>query len=136
MLYPVYISKNESAYIAITPDLQNCKVEGKSIEDAILNITPAIEGHLETLIEEGRPLPVPQSIDNYLTKPAFNNPRSTWVMVEIDLSKLTMKPKRINITVPERLLKIFDNFAEKKGLTRSGFLAQAANDYINRELSV
>ncbi len=52
-------------------------------------------------------------------------------MVEIDLSKLSGRSKRVNITLPERVLKQIDSFASRTGDTRSGFLAHAALDYVS-----
>ena len=52
--------------------------------------------------------------------------------MQVDLSKLTGKSKRINITFPERLLTQVDHYASEHGETRSGFLAQAALEYMSR----
>jgi metal-responsive CopG/Arc/MetJ family transcriptional regulator len=51
-------------------------------------------------------------------------------LVEVDVSKLSGKAKRVNITLPERLLTQIDSFASKNGETRSGLLAHAALEYV------
>ena len=56
-----------------------------------------------------------------------------WGLVDVDLSKLSGKAKRINVTLPERILTQVDSYAESQGLTRSGFLAQAALESISRQ---
>ncbi|HEY89051.1 MAG TPA: hypothetical protein G4N98_04860 [Thermoflexia bacterium] len=48
----------------------------------------------------------------------------------VDLSKLSGKSKRVNITMPERLLALVDQYASRHGETRSGLLAQAAMEFI------
>jgi hypothetical protein len=53
-----------------------------------------------------------------------------WALVEVDVSKLSGKAKRVNITLPERLLTQIDSFASKNGETRSGLLAHAALEYV------
>ncbi|MDH3560070.1 MAG: type II toxin-antitoxin system HicB family antitoxin [Gammaproteobacteria bacterium] len=42
------------------------------------------------------------------------------------------KAKRINITLPERVLALIDEQARREGATRSGVLARTVLDYIGR----
>ncbi|RKZ01510.1 hypothetical protein DRQ21_10530 [Candidatus Fermentibacteria bacterium] len=42
-----------------------------------------------------------------------------------------LKAKRINITLPERLLSTVDHYARNHGETRSGLLAQAVAEYMS-----
>ena len=56
-------------------------------------------------------------------------------MVDIDLAKLKVKAKRVNITLSEKLLYEIDRYAEQYHMTRSGLLAQAADQYIHRKQS-
>ena len=53
-----------------------------------------------------------------------------WAIVDIDLSKLSGKSKRINITLPERILTVVDSAASREGESRSGFLTRAALEYM------
>ena len=53
-------------------------------------------------------------------------------IVNVDLSKLLSKTKRINITVPARVLVIADKAAAREGETLSGLLARAALSYVER----
>jgi metal-responsive CopG/Arc/MetJ family transcriptional regulator len=48
----------------------------------------------------------------------------------VDVSKLSGKAKRVNITLPERLLVQIDAFAARQGGSRSGLLAHAAMEYV------
>jgi metal-responsive CopG/Arc/MetJ family transcriptional regulator len=48
----------------------------------------------------------------------------------VDVSKLSGKAKRVNITLPERLLSQIDDYARRHGGTRSGLLAHAALEYV------
>lgn len=130
MYYPVrVIKKSTSEYEAEALDLSGCLSCGRTTEDAIHLVTANIETHLAQLVEDNRPLPVPQSIEYHQDRTGVTE--GAWVLVSIDLSKLSLKPKRVNISIPERLLKAFDAYAEKHGLTRSGLLAQATSEYIN-----
>ena len=54
-----------------------------------------------------------------------------WALIEIDISKLSVKSKRVNVTIPERLLNTIDQYAKRHGETRSGLLAQAVTEYMS-----
>ena len=55
-----------------------------------------------------------------------------WAFVSVDQSTLRVAAKRINITLPERVLDAIDRFADANGESRSGLLARAATEYIGR----
>jgi hypothetical protein len=78
---------------------------------------------------DSEPIPVATNIENHKDNSDFKEGR--WALVEVDLSKLSLKSKRVNITMPERLLNSLDYFAKKHGKTRSGILAQAATEYMS-----
>ena len=50
----------------------------------------------------------------------------TGVAVLIDAPEAEVKSVRINITMPADVLDQIDQYAEREGFTRSGFLVQAA----------
>jgi metal-responsive CopG/Arc/MetJ family transcriptional regulator len=53
--------------------------------------------------------------------------------LDVDLSKLGKKAVRVNVTFPESLLHAIDHRAERLGETRSGFLARAAMERLEKE---
>ena len=53
-----------------------------------------------------------------------------WALVDADVSKLSGKRVRVNITLPERVLAIVDEAAKREGETRSGYLVRAALGYV------
>ena len=53
-------------------------------------------------------------------------------MVDVDVSELGDKAVRINITLPQRILRAVDAYARKQGETRSGFIARAAVDAMRK----
>jgi hypothetical protein len=90
----------------------------------------AIECHLEGLLSSGEALPQPGSIEDHRQSP--EDAAGTWALVDIDLSRLDSKARRINISMPERVLALIDEEARRAGETRSGFLAKVAFEYIDR----
>lgn len=129
MKYPVVIHKDESSdYGVAFPDLPGCFSAGETIEEALANAQEAAECHIEGILIDSEPIPVPSDIEKHKDKPDYKD--GVWAIVEVDLSKLSLKSKRVNITMPERLLNSLDYFAKKHGETRSGILAQAATEYM------
>jgi predicted RNase H-like HicB family nuclease len=130
MRLPVVIHKDKDSDYGVTvPDLPGCFSAGETADDALSNAVEAIECHVEGLLIDGEPIPRGQPIENHRSKRKFSG--GIWALVDVDLSKLSGKAKRVNITLPERLLVQIDSFASKTGDTRSGFLARAALEYVS-----
>ncbi len=132
MKFPVVIHKDPDSDFGVTvPDLPGCFSAGDTLEDAFENAVEAIQCHIEGLLIDEEPVPSPQSMDAHYKNRAYKG--GVWGLVDVDLSKLSGKAKRINVTLPERILTQVDSYAESHGLTRSGFLAQAALESMARE---
>jgi predicted RNase H-like HicB family nuclease len=131
MNYPVVIHKDEGSDYGVTvPDLPGCFSAGKTLEEALDNAKEAILYHVEGIVNDGEALPEPARIEQHKENPEYAG--GLWAVVSVDLSELSGKAKRVNITVPERFLMQFDSFARKKGETRSGLFVSAAMEYIAR----
>ena len=129
MRYPVAINKDPKSNYGVTiPDLPGCFSSGSTIDEAIEQAREAAECHIEGMLLDSEPVPVASDIDVYRDKQEYEN--AIWAFVEIDISKLSLKSKRVNITMPERLLNTVDHYARKHGETRSGLLAHAVAEYM------
>ena len=129
MRYPIVIHKDfDSNYGVTVPDIPGCFSAGDTMDDALAQVAEAIECHIEGLLLDKEPLPMPKSIEHHQNNPDYTE--GTWAVVSVDLSKLSGKSKRVNITIPERLLTLVDQYASQHGETRSGFIAQAAMEFI------
>jgi len=129
MRYPVVIHKDpESDYGVSVPDLPGCFSAGETMDEALQEVVEAIETHIEGLLLDGEPIPAPQSIEEHQTNPDYAE--GVWALVTVDISKLSGKTRRINITLPERVLNVMDKYAAEHGGTRSGLIAEAAIEYI------
>ena len=129
MRYPIVIHKDaESDYGVTVPDLPGCFSAGESMDDALTQAVEAIECHIEGLLMDEEYVPAPSSIETFRMNPDFAN--GIWALVDVDLSKLSGKSKRINITLPERILRTVDLYASTHGTTRSGLIAEATMAYI------
>ncbi len=130
MYYPIVIHKDpESSYGVTVPDLPGCFSAGDTMKEALQNAVEAIECHIEGILMDNEDLPLAKDMEEYVSQPDYQG--GTWALVEVDLSKLGGKIQRVNITIPERILGKIDSFANKSNQTRSGFLANAALEYID-----
>lgn len=66
MRYAIVVEQAGCNYSAYVPDLPGCIATGSSFADAEQNIREAIKFHLDTLREEGSPVPQPSSQVNYV----------------------------------------------------------------------
>ena len=129
MRYPVVVHKDpDSDYGVTVPDLPGCFSAGETLDEALQEVVEAIETHLEGLLMDGEPIPTPQSVEHHQHNPDYAG--GVWAIVSIDLAKLSGKTKRVNVTLPERVLSLVDKYASENGETRSGLIAQAALEYI------
>lgn len=62
MEYLVIIEKGESSFGAYVPDLPGCVAAGETKDEAMQLIRKAIELHIESLRENGEPVPIPHSM--------------------------------------------------------------------------
>ena len=130
MNYAIAIHKDEDSDYGVTvPDLPGCFTAGRTMDEALAMAREAIELHLEGMIEDGEPLPDVKPIQTHQADPYYAN--ATWAIVQIDPSALPQKAKRINITLPERVLAAADRFADEEGLTRSGLIARSVAMFIH-----
>lgn len=125
MRIPIVLHKDpKSDYGVIVPDLPGCFSAGRTLEEAIAMAREAIECHIEGMIDDHEPLPGLTPLDVHQKRRGYAG--GTWAIVEIDLATLQGKARRINLTVPERVLRRVDRAAERAGESRSGFLTRAA----------
>jgi predicted RNase H-like HicB family nuclease len=132
MRYPIAIESGDArhAYGVVVPDLPGCFSAGDTLDEAMTNAQEAILLHLEGLLDEGKPFPKASDIERLRNKRGLRN--WTWAIVDVDMSQLGDKAARINITLPQRVLRAVDAHARRQGETRSGFLARAALDAMRK----
>jgi len=129
MRFPIVIHKDtDSDYGVTVPDLPGCFSAGSTTDEALSNAVEAIECHVEGMLIDGEPLPTSRSVEHY--RADRNYADGVWALVDVDVSKLSGKSRRVNITLPERVLDQIDSFAARHGDTRSGLLAHAALEYV------
>lgn len=112
------------------PDFPGVVTAGTDLDDARAMADEALSFHIEGLVEDGEAVPEPSSLEAVMADPANREAVAILVSVKTD----TKKAVRVNVTLPEDVLKQIDAFAEAHGFTRSGFLAKAATQVIEQEM--
>ena len=129
MRYPVVLHKDPNSDYGVTvPDLPGCFSAGETIEEAVTEVVEAIECHIEGLLIDSEPVPSPTSIETHRDDPDYAD--GVWARATVYISKLSGKTTQVDVTVPEHLLALVDQYAEQQGETRSGVVAQATLEYI------
>ena len=130
--YPAALFQDEgqSNWGVIIPDLPGCYPVGDTVADALADAKAAAMFHLEGLLQENLPIPEAQSIEIHRDNPDYAD-AVLWTMVEADDTTLTGQV-RFNVSWPQYLLDRVDEYTAVHHETRSGFLAKAALNLINR----
>ena len=112
----------DSDYGVSFPDLPGVISTGSTLDEARDMATEALALHIEGLIEDGEAIPEPSSLEDVMA----NAENKDGVAVLIAAPAPIAKSVRVNVTFPSDVLDQIDQYAEREGFTRSGFLAQAA----------
>ena len=112
----------DSDYGVSFPDLPGCVTAGTTLDDARAMAAEALAFHLEGLAADGEAVPEPSSLEEIMSH--VENKDGVAVLIAAPAAEV--KSVRVNITMPADVLDEIDQYAEREGYTRSGFLAQAA----------
>ena len=130
MEYPIALHKDPDSSFGVTvPDLPGCFSYGDTVQEAMAMAREAILGHIEVMLEEGMDIPRPSTIEEHMATGEYDDAYA-WALVSVDLSQVPGRSKRINISMQERVLDVFDAVARQEGETRSGLLQRLAGDYV------
>ncbi|MEO5354584.1 MAG: type II toxin-antitoxin system HicB family antitoxin [Magnetococcus sp. XQGC-1] len=124
--YPVIIERGTSdagdvGFGAFFPDLPGCVSGGDTLEDALLGAERALAMHVLAMNRDGDAIPAPSPFAALEQDPEVEEVLRTLVRVEIPTKRV-----RVNFSIAETLLHRVDATARERGMTRSGFLTEAA----------
>lgn len=122
MLYPVYVHKEPgSAYGVAFPDFPGCHAAADALQDLPKAAQEAVEAHYGA---DSEPIPAASAPEAWTSDADYQG--GFWMMVDVDLAKVRSKAVRLNISLPEGLVQRIDSYAARHRLSRSAFLASAA----------
>lgn len=124
MRYPIFIEPGDDshAFGVVVPDLPGCFSAGDTLDEAVDMAKEAVEGWIEFAFDDGLEIPKPSTLAEVSQLPEYKG----WILavVDVDLSKLSDKTERVNITLPKRILSRLDEMASRSGDSRSGYIAR------------
>ena len=100
------------------PDFPGCISAGTTLDEARRMAQEALELHVGGMIKDGEALPVGSSLETIMADPE----NADAVAFVVTVPEAADRTVRVNITLPERLLRRID----KRAKNRSAFLARAA----------
>lgn len=123
MLYPVYVHPGDEnhAHGVTFPDFPGCFSAADDWTDLPHLIQEAVEVYFEG---ETGDIPSPTSLEVLARNPTYTD--GVWLLVDIDLERTNPRRIRLNVSLPAPLVARIDRYAAAHHLSRSGFLAQAA----------
>lgn len=122
MMYLAYVHKDEnSAYGLTFPDFPGTFSAADEFDGLPAAAQEAIELHFDG---EELELPTPSAPEQWAKDKRFQD--GYWMLINIDTKKISSKPMRLNVSLPEYLVAEIDRYADAHHMTRSAFLAAAA----------
>ncbi|GAB0058691.1 hypothetical protein SIID45300_03045 [Candidatus Magnetaquicoccaceae bacterium FCR-1] len=123
MLYPIYIHPGDDthAHGIVIPDFPGCFSAADDWTDIPAMVQEAAEVYYDG---ESNDIPSPSPLEVLTQRDEYQD--GIWMLVDIDTSRIRPKALRLNISLPEPLVRRIDDYAKAHHLSRSGFLARAA----------
>jgi len=123
------IHKDEDSDYGVSfPDFPGCVSAGATLDEARAGAEEALALHIEGMMQDGDTIPEPTSLDDVMA----DTENRDGVAILVKALPLDQRSIRVNVTFPEDVLRQIDNFAQRAGFTRSGFLAVAAKHELER----
>ena len=125
MLYPVYVHVGDAkhAHGVTFPDFAGCFAAADAWADLPAAIQEAVQAHF---FGEPDNVPEPTALEVLAVDPQFTG--GVWMLADVDLSRIDTRPVRLNVSLPSNLVQQIDMWASQHHMTRSGFLAKAAQE--------
>ena len=109
------------------PDFPGCVTAGSSIDEAKDMAHDALSLHIKGMLEDGESIPAPSKLEDIMADPDHSDAVAILV---VTVSETKPRSVRVNITLPEDMLRKIDAVAKKRGMSRSSFLVNAAQNAI------
>ncbi len=124
--YIAVVHKDPKSDIGVSfPDFPGCVTAGSSIDEAKDMAHDALSLHLKGMLEDRESIPAPSKLEDIIADPDYSDAVAILV---VTVSETKPRSVRVNITVPEDMLRKIDAVAKKRGMSRSSFLVNAAQN--------
>jgi predicted RNase H-like HicB family nuclease len=106
-----------AGFKATLPDLPQCMASGRDVAEVVADARRALLDALQALTDAGETWPQATPIERIDVESGV-----VAMLIEVAVDD---PPIRVNVSLGERLVQRLDAAAEARGMTRSGFIAQA-----------
>ena len=93
------------------PDFPGCITAGSTIDEAKDMAHDALTLHIKGMLEDGDSIPAPSKLEDIMDEPDYSDAAAILV---VSVSEVKPRSVRVNITVPEDMLRKIDNVAKKE----------------------
>jgi len=132
--YVAIVDGKPGAYGVVIPDLPGCTSGGDTIDKALRNAVEAVTLWVEDARSDREKIPKPRSAEKLRLDPEVAAALAEGgVLAYVPLVLDAARPVKANLSLDAGLLSAIDEAAERRGLTRSAFLASAAREKIESE---
>ena len=133
MKFPAFIEKKNDTWCLSFVDVPGCQVTANSVNETMDLANQNLAEHFAILAEYGETIPNASSMDEALIKVNQNN--VIWGIIDFDITPYLGKSHKINVTLPEILIKQIDDRVSKSEhyKTRSGFIATACIQELSKK---
>ncbi|MCJ2071648.1 type II toxin-antitoxin system HicB family antitoxin [Methylobacterium sp. J-030] len=107
------------------PDVPGCVSTGATFETAAESAREALSGHLAMLTTEGLVPPPPRTLAELRADPTIAGDLEAALVQLIAPRRVPGERVRVNIMIDKGLLRLTDEAAEARGLSRSAFIEAA-----------
>jgi predicted RNase H-like HicB family nuclease len=126
--YIAVVHKDSKSDFGVSfPDFSGCITAGNSIDEAKDMAHEALSLHIKGMMDDGEKIPVPSKLEDIIDDPDYSDAAAILI---VSVSESKYRSVRVNITVPEDMLRKIDTVAKKRGMSRSSFLVHAAQNAI------
>lgn len=132
--YVAIVDGKPGSFGVVVPDLPGCTSAGGTIDAALRNAVEAVTLWVEDARADGEKIPKARSAEKLRHDPEVAAALAEGgVLAYVPLVLDAGRPVKANLSLDAGLLSAIDEAAERRGLTRSAFLASAAREKIESE---
>ncbi len=128
--YPALVRKETGTDFGVEfPDFPGCITAGNTLQEALQLAVEVLEFHTVGMRADGMKIPPPTPLEAILESADAQGAAAFLVPLRPPKGRAL----RTNLTFDEHLLSEIDAEARRRGATRSGYLAEAAREKLDRD---
>lgn len=117
------------------PDLPGCTSAGANFEEANANAKEALAGHVAALLADRDTVPEPRPFERLKADAAFAEDIADGAFaIPVELVDVPAPKERVNVMISPLILRLADDYARERRLSRSTLIELALAEYLQDDL--